>query len=346
MINLLDILQDAEKANSSELRLISAQRPMVRTRKGWHPLMEEEFSPAFVREQTLALLSDEERIELLEKGMISGSLQIKEKRFHYVFTRSDQGFNVYFSWKNAHVQLSDFALPPAVLEVFKKSVGVNIITGPRRSGRTTLVQLFAKEASEEQRRSIAVFTDQPEEYAEGSVTGLWQIFPIESLAMSHQLLRGFDFVVIDSHRVQAWRQAINIGEMGVRVLMTLPFATVQVAIERLSEKLETSTDIGRRRLAEVTQLVLNVRLVPAIEKGMQAAYELLLFTKDIRKAVIDNQWEIVEDLMSAVGEKAGMRTLNQCLMNLMMKRKIDVKAGFAESPRPEELDQMLEKVGF
>jgi hypothetical protein len=43
--------------------------------------------------------------------------------------------------------------------------------------------------------------------------------------------------------------------------------------------------------------------------------------------------------------RAGMVTMNQSLMSLLLKRKIDMKIGFEASPDPEELDQMLRKAG-
>jgi twitching motility protein PilT len=43
--------------------------------------------------------------------------------------------------------------------------------------------------------------------------------------------------------------------------------------------------------------------------------------------------------------RTGMVTMNQSLMSLLLKRKIDMKIGFEASPDPEELDQMLRKAG-
>ena len=157
---------------------------------------------------------------------------------------------------------------------------------------------------------------------------------------------GFDFVIVDSLRFQAWRHAVALAEVGVRVLVVLPFPTARAAIDRLSEKLENDSEAGRRRLLECLQMILGVRLIPALEKGMHSAYELIMMTGEIRTALLSGHWNQVEKAMHDAGEKTGMRTLNHCLMNLMLKRKIDLKAGFAESPSPQELDAMLDRLGF
>ena len=45
-------------------------------------------------------------------------------------------------------------------------------------------------------------------------------------------------------------------------------------------------------------------------------------------------------------EKLGMMTMNQSLMNLVLKRKVDIKEAFMFSPDPGELDSLLKKVGI
>ena len=346
MISLLEILQEAEAANTGEIRIVSGQKPMTKNLNGWHPMEHEALTSSFVKDQLFHFLDEDERSEFLQKGMISGALLVNDQSFSYVFSIAEQGMNAYFSWKNPHVGLHQFSLPPALFEIYKKTAGVHLVTGPRLSGKTTLVQLLGQTIADENKRSVAIFADRADEYAQGSNDGTWQVFPVEHLTMAPQLLRGYDFVIIDSHRAQAWRHGLQFGEIGGKVVIVLPFMSTPVAMERFSEKLENTVDIGRRRIAETLQTAISLRLVPALDSGKQAAYELLLMTKEIRQAVVASDWSQVESLMGAVAENSGMRTLNQCLMNLMMRRKIDVKAGFAESPRPEELNLMLEKVGF
>lgn len=247
--------------------------------------------------------------------------------------------------KKEDIKINDFSLPPVVVEILKKSIGLSVISGPRRSGKTTLAQLLCEQIGEHGQQAVAVFSDQPEEY-EGGKNDRWQIFPIELLNSGSGVCRGFDLALIDSQKVSAWRHAVSLAESGSRIFLLLPFPNAQAAIERLAERIEANVESGRARIAEVMQMVICLRLLPALDKGMMAAFELLLVTRDIRAAMLRQDWEHVEKMMHSLGEKTGMRTLNQCLMNLMLKRKIDMKSGFSESPRPDELDHMLEKVGF
>jgi len=240
------------------------------------------------------------------------------------------------------VELADFSLPASVTEIIKRGSGLNVICGPQRSGRSTLANLLCEKINEENEQAIAVITEDSTNYSDINCA----LFGNEMLTKGLQFFRGFDLIVIDSQASCSWQKAAELAEVGYRVILTLPFPGVKVAIERFSERLDSNLEIGQKRLSSILQLVVGLRLIPAVENGYHSAYELLLITNEVREALLTDDWDKIENLMSTQGEKTGMRTLNQCLMNLMLKRKIDLKVGFSESPRPEELDQMLEKVGF
>jgi twitching motility protein PilT len=342
MITIQDLLQDAENMNSNELRIVSGAKPQFRTRKGWFPAQQDALSPTWVREQLMGLMDEDDRVKFLDQGYHSGCVHKENKNYRFVASRTSEGFHAYFTWKNESVELENFSLPASVLEILRKSVGLSVISGPRGSGRTTLAQLLAEEVGSEGFQSIAVFCDDVEEYN----GGVAQVFATELLSAGTPLLRGFDFVIIDSLRPQAWRHAVSFSEVGIRVLLILPFPTAKVAIDRLADRLETDPQLGRRRALEAMQMIVSLRLIPALEKGLQSAFELIMMTSEIRSKLLLGEWTQVEKAMHEAGEKTGMRTLNHSLMNLMLKRKIDLKAGFSESPSPQELDQMLDKLGF
>jgi twitching motility protein PilT len=143
----------------------------------------------------------------------------------------------------------------------------------------------------------------------------------------------------------AWRNALAAAETGSRVICTLPYMDLENSFERLSEKVETQGEVGLARLVSVTQVALNLRLMEGLDSAHQPAVEILVLQREIREKIKRHQWSDVFQSMFQLGEKTGMRTLNQCLMNLMLKRKIDFKVGFSESPNPDELDLMLERIG-
>jgi twitching motility protein PilT len=56
--------------------------------------------------------------------------------------------------------------------------------------------------------------------------------------------------------------------------------------------------------------------------------------------------ESLPEEMKSNADKTGMRTLNQALFQLLLKRKVELKVAFENSSDPQELDQLLRKVGI
>jgi twitching motility protein PilT len=86
-------------------------------------------------------------------------------------------------------------------------------------------------------------------------------------------------------------------------------------------------------------------LLPSLQGGRAAAIEFLAMTPSIRNLVRENKLHQVGGMMQVGQDKSGMVTMNQSLMQLLMRRRIDAKTAFAASPEPEQLDQMLKKAG-
>jgi twitching motility protein PilT len=83
-----------------------------------------------------------------------------------------------------------------------------------------------------------------------------------------------------------------------------------------------------------------------IETPLVPALELLLVTQKLRAPLREGRWTILQEEMRATGDKTGMRTLNQSLLQLLLRRRIEMRAAFAESSDPDEFDQLLKKVGI
>ena len=96
----------------------------------------------------------------------------------------------------------------------------------------------------------------------------------------------------------------------------------------------------------ILQAVISQRLIPQIGGGMVAAVEVLMLSPGIRNLIRENKLHQIYGMMQVGQAKSHMLTLNQSLLNLILKRKIDMKNAFEESPDIEELDHMMKKAGI
>ena len=79
---------------------------------------------------------------------------------------------------------------------------------------------------------------------------------------------------------------------------------------------------------------------------MVPAVEILMLNPSVRNLIRENKLHQVYGMMQVGQNKSGMMTLNQSLLNLILKRKVEVKNAFEESPDVEELDTLLKKAGI
>jgi twitching motility protein PilT len=73
--------------------------------------------------------------------------------------------------------------------------------------------------------------------------------------------------------------------------------------------------------------------------------EILILNPSIRNLIRENKLHQVYGMMQIGQDKSGMITLNQSLLSLVLKRKVDVRTAFMYSSDPEELDKMLKAAG-
>jgi twitching motility protein PilT len=99
-------------------------------------------------------------------------------------------------------------------------------------------------------------------------------------------------------------------------------------------------------LSFVLQGIVCQQLLPCLQGGRVAALEFLLLTPGIRNLIREGKIHQISGMMQVGQERTGMVTMNQSLIHLLMRRKIDMKVAFEASPEPEQLDQMLKKAGI
>ena len=86
--------------------------------------------------------------------------------------------------------------------------------------------------------------------------------------------------------------------------------------------------------------------MPGLSGSLVVATEFLQVNSAIRNLIREDKVHQIYSIMQLNKEKLGMMTMNQSLMNLVLKRKVDIKEAFMFSPDPGELDSLLKKVGI
>ncbi len=334
-------LKLATERKAQEILFHSHQPLRLRIGKEIVEVAAAQVSSQDVRQMLAQILNDEERKALYEKQKIQGVKSIGSISFKFDFQIDFEGVNGALTLQNSEGQNWNF--PAIVAESAMKSQGLNLIVGPRRSGKTAALQQILMSA-QNRRKVIALYSDLeiPGLASEGNILSQ---FPTEQLRQNG-VLRSADVVLIDSVRLDLCEQALQMAEEGRSVVLTLPFWNVVMGLQRMSDLMEGAMESRLRRLSSTLQMALGLRILPGIETPQQGAFELLLADSEIQAALREMDFAEIAHLMTSTAEKTGMRSLNQTLFQLLMKRKIELKAAFEASPAPEDLDSLLKKVGI
>lgn len=334
-------LQMAMDKKGQEILFNSSQPVRLRIGKEILPLTTNQVSASELRQMLAQILSDEEKKLLFEKQKIQGLKKMGAIAFKFDFQIDFDGFNGSLLIQNEERPL--WNLPAMVSESILKAQGLNLIVGPRRSGKTTAIRNLLL-SSQDRKKVIALFSD--EEIGGLSSDGhILSQYPVEHLK-SFGAPQSADLVIIDSEKTDYCEIALQLAETGRSVVLSLPFWNIKMALQRLTDLTAGSEASSARRISSTLQMALGLRLLPGIETPLQGAFELLIADPEVQSALQTLNFDELPGQMKTTAEKTGMRSLNQSLFQMLMKRKIEMKAAFEASPEPEELDSMLKKVGI
>ncbi len=150
----------------------------------------------------------------------------------------------------------------------------------------------------------------------------------------------------DALDLETIEAALVTAETGPLVFATLHTKSAIATINRIVSVFPAEQQ-GRVRvqLSFTLQAVISQRLLPALGGGRVIACEFLLMTPGVRNLVREGKLHQIESLMQVGQEKSGMVTMNQCLVQLVPRRRIDLRTAFEASPNLEQLEKMLKQAG-
>ncbi len=101
------------------------------------------------------------------------------------------------------------------------------------------------------------------------------------------------------------------------------------------------------RLSDLLILVAGQMRLPAIAAAeFVDAYEILLMTPALKEALAKEDFEEMDQSLRSADDESGVVSFNQSLLQLLLRRSIDIKTAFEATRDPVNLDQILKKVGI
>ena len=338
MKRLESLLTKAFEMKAHELWLSPQQSVRVNLGQQWRELPGEAWSMDEAKSFLTSHLSELDQHDFFSTGFGQGRMNLGGRSFRFSLQMSAQGIVGSFKWPNPEsLNWESWNLPAHLLEVVARTRGLSLIAGPPSSGKSSLLSLLTQKVMKMTELPLVHFYSD-----EGSAienTGI-PSFSLGNLKAAR--LSSADIIVVDGATAENWEDVLNLSESGRHVVLSMQSIDLFSGMKRWNSFCEQKNRTGLQHL----QMGMGSRLVKGLETSMVPAIELLLVSPKLRDPVAQLQWNLIEEDMKTSGDKTGMRTLNQSLLQLLLRRKIEMRTAFQESKNPDEFDHLLKKVGI
>lgn len=354
MITLLQLLKFATDQGASDLHIVAESQPALRVNGRMVRVKTNAFTRDDTRKLLYSILSDVQKSRFEEQRDLDFSFDVKNLarfRANYFMQRGAVS-GVFRRVPVVIPRFEDLGLPPVIGDLTKLHNGMVLVTGPTGSGKSTTIATLIDKINSENYGHIVTLED-PIEFVHnhknciinqrevGSDTATYKT------AMKYLLRQDPDYCLLGELRdLETIEAGLITAETGHLVFATLHTNSAIQTINRIVSVFPGEQQERIRVLLSFTlQGIISQRLLPSLQGGRVIALEFLLLTPSIRHLIRENKLHQIAGMMQVGQENTGMVTMNQSLVSLLVKRKIDIKTAFAATPEPEQLDQMLKKAG-
>ena len=145
--------------------------------------------------------------------------------------------------------------------------------------------------------------------------------------------------------IESIQIALTMAETGHLVFGTLHTNDAPQAIDRIVDVFPAwRQEQTRVQLAASLAAVVAQRLVPRIDGGMVAAFEVLVATSPVRNLIRENRSNQLQNVMMTNAQE-GMVLLESSLVDLITTGQISYEEALGVTARPKELARSLEQRG-
>jgi twitching motility protein PilT len=248
--------------------------------------------------------------------------------------------------------LEELGIPTALHALTEKPRGLVLVTGPTGSGKSTTLAALIDEINRKRSEHILTIED-PVEFVhrhKRCIVNQREIGPDASSfaeALRAALREDPDVILLGEMRdLETISTAITAAETGHLVFATLHTQSAPSTVDRIIDAFPAAQqEQVRVQLAVTLQGICTQALLPTQGgTGRVPALEILFPDDAVRNLIRQGKVEQVYSVMQT-GTAKGMRTMEQSLADLVIRKVITLDDALSRSSRPEQLFGLLERAG-
>src|SRR3954447_2837017 len=234
-------------------------------------------------------------------------------------------------------------VPEAVQKWSSLRRGLVFVTGPTGGGKSTTLAAMIDWINKNRRVHIITIEDPIEYVHDHALSAVDQREVGDDTDSFHHALRSAmrqdpDVLLVGEMRdLESIRFALTIAETGHLVFATLHTNDVAQALDRIVDVFPTDQQPQNRvQLSNTPSGICYQRLLPRIDGGLVAAYEVMVATSAVRNLVREGKTNQLRNTL-VTGQSEGMQTLEMSLNQLIEEGAVTYDEALAVSLFPKEL---------
>ena len=348
-----DLLQIMIDRGASDLHITTSTYPQIRVSGKLIQLTEfEQLTPQDTQRLAYSVLNEAQKQKFEEENELDLSFGIQNlARFRCNVYRERGAVAAAIRVVPFKIRSFDeLNLPPIVRQLADRPKGLILVTGPTGSGKSTTLAAMIDKINSERSEHIITIED-PIEFVHPHKKCL--VNQREIFADTHSFKNALksilrqdpDVVLVGEMRdLETVGAALTIAETGHLTLATLHTNSCAQTMNRIIDVFPTEQQSQvRAQLSLVLEGVLSQQLIPKVGGGRVMALEIMVSTPAVRNLIREEKIHQIYSAMQS-GQKFGMQTMNQALVELISRRQIPREEAMNRSTNPEELAQLLLQV--
>ena len=238
-------------------------------------------------------------------------------------------------------------IPKSVIDLHTKTKGLILVTGPTGSGKSTTLACIVDAINMNRKGHIMTLED-PIEFLHPHKKSI--VSQREILSDTESYLRALkaamrqspDVILVGEMRdYETVSIALTAAETGQLMLSTLHTMGAANTIDRIIDFFPpTHQQQIRVQLAMTLQAVVSQQIVTTVEKGLTAAFEVMINTTAIANMIREGKLHQINTVMHSSGD-AGMQTMDASLASLVKSGAITKETALLYSTNPETIERMI-----
>lgn len=342
-MDITELLGFSVKQGASDLHLTAGMPPLIRVdgdiRKINIPAMDHKEVHSLVYE----IMTDKQRKDYEQFMETDFSFEVPGlARFRVnAFNQNRGAAAVFRTIPSKVLTMEELGMGAVFRQVSDLARGLVVVTGPTGSGKSTTLAAMMDYVNNTRYEHILTIED-PIEFVHESKKCLVNQREVHrdtlgfAEALRSALREDPDIILVGELRdLETIRLALTAAETGHLVFGTLHTTSAAKTIDRIIDVFPAAEkSMVRSMLSESLQAVISQALLKKIGGGRIAAHEIMIGTPAIRNLIREDK---VAQMYSAIqtSSSVGMKTLDQCLKELLQKGLITKEAAKSKAKTPD-----------